>query len=84
MMPLVICTDVIVFLVRCPEGIRTECNIRLRDSQTQPAVRPLDLGRTCQMFFYPVISPIPLLSAAPKGIGLKSNIRLSRVLIIRF
>ena len=52
MMPLVICTpDVIVFLVRCPDGIWTECDIRLRDSQTPARILPLDLGRTCQMFF---------------------------------
>ena len=38
----VICTPyVILFLVRCPEGMRTECDIRLRDSQT-PA--PFDIG----------------------------------------
>jgi len=52
MMPLVICTPyVIVFLVRCPDGIWTECDIRLRDSQTPARIRPLDLGRTCQTFF---------------------------------
>ena len=85
MMPLVICTpDVILFLVRRPEGIRAECDIRLRDSQTRPAIRPLDLGSDVSDPFHPAISPIPLLSAAPKGIGLKSNIRLSRVLITFF
>ena len=52
MMPLVICTPyMIVFLVRRPEGIRAECDIRLRDSQTRPAIRLLDLDRTCQTFF---------------------------------
>ena len=34
--------------------------------------------------FHPAISPIPLLSAAPKGIGLKSNIRLTKALIKSF
>ena len=43
--------DVILFLVRCPEGIRTKCDIRLRDSQTPARIRPLDLGRTRQTFF---------------------------------
>jgi hypothetical protein len=78
-MPLVICTPyVILFLVRCPEGIRTQCDIRLRDSQTPARLRPLDLGRTRQTFSFGDFADSIALS---KGIGLKSNIRLSRVLI---
>ena len=85
MMPLVICTpDVILFLVRCPEGIRTECDIRLRDSQTPARHSTIGPRSYVSDPFHPAISPIPLLSAAPKGVGLRSNIRLSRVLIIFF
>jgi len=81
-MPLVICTPyVILFLVRCPEGIRTQCDIRLRDSQTPARLRPLDLGRTRQTFSFGDFADSIALS---KGIGLKSNIRLSRVLIKDF
>jgi hypothetical protein len=85
MMPLGICTPyVIVFLVRCPDGIRTECDIHLPDSQTPARLRPLDLGRTRQTFSIRRFRPIRLLFSAPKGIGLKSNIRLSRVPIKYF
>jgi hypothetical protein len=82
MIPLVICTpDVIVFLVRCPEGIGTECDIRLRDSQT--AARHSTIG--------PRSYVLDLSSgdfadsiALSKGIGLRSNIRLTRALIKDF
>jgi hypothetical protein len=85
MMPLVICTpDVIIFLVRCPEGIRTECDIRFREFSDSGPHSTIGLRSYVSDPFHPAISPIPLLSAAPKGIGLKSNIRLSRVLIIGF
>ena len=82
MMPLVICTPYgILFLVRCPEDIRTECDIRLRDSQTLARHSAIGPRSFVSDLFHPSISPIPLLFAAPKGIGLKSNIRLSTALI---
>jgi hypothetical protein len=85
MIPLVICTpDVIIFLVRCPEGIRTECDIRFREFSDPARHSTIGLRSYVSDLFHPAISPIPLLSAAPKGIGLKSNIRLSRVLITFF
>jgi hypothetical protein len=85
MMPVAICTPyVIVFLVRCPDGMRTKCDIHLRDSQTPARHSTIGPRSYVSDLFHPAISPIPLLSAAPKGIGPKSNIRLSRVLIKYF
>src|SRR6267142_6278290 len=85
MIPLVICTpDVFIFLVRCPEGIRTECDIRFREFSDAARHSTIGLRSYVSDLFHPAISPIPLLSAAPKGIGLRSNIRLTRALIKSF